>query len=80
MACLADQVPSSHAATTCFGAVYGGVEPPESRRDFDYKFDKNTEGNSFSCDVIVGASDARIAIDRFRAGVIYGDLEEIRWL
>jgi hypothetical protein len=41
--------------------------------DIDQRFDRTREGDSFSCDLSLRASEALAALESFRAGVVYGD-------
>jgi hypothetical protein len=44
-------------------------DPANSKFDLDY--DRNSEGGSFSCDVMVRASKARSVLEDFRYGFVY---------
>ncbi len=57
----------------CFNRIHDAATPRDADYAFDLRFDRNVEGDSFSCILHIRASAARKAIDDFRAAVLYED-------
>lgn len=53
----------------CLKNLAGGTT--NASRQFDLDHDRNAEGGSFSCDVMVRASRARSVLEDFRYGFVY---------
>ncbi len=56
-----------------FGSLYGEGVPKGKDYAFDVAFDRAARNGSFSCDANMRASEARRALEAFRAGVLYRD-------
>ena len=67
------------ADDTCLENVakYFSSDDPIGSRDFNVKFDRNSDGDSFSCEPVVSASQARDAIEAFRYGFLYESEEHL---
>ena len=58
-------------------AKYFSSDDPMGSRDFNVKFDRNSDGNSFSCEPVMSASQARDALEAFRYGFLYESEEHL---
>lgn len=73
------------AGESCLGQEQGCFEKLHVKRqikdadyEFDLRFDRTRNGESFSCDLAMRASEAAKTIDSFRFGVLYGSARHIR--
>ena len=58
-------------------AKYFSSDDPMGSHEFNVKFDRNSDGNSFSCEPVVSASQALDAIEAFRYGFLYESEEHL---
>ena len=58
-------------------AKYFTSDDPIGSHDFNVKFDRNSDGDSFSCGPVVSASQARDALEAFRYGFLYESEEHL---
>ena len=54
---------------------YDGRTPSDAEHLFNLQFDRNLRGQSFSCQIIATASDARRTLEDFRVGFLYDSKE-----
>ena len=77
LACSAEAQRRATSVDDCLSTVYHGQEVPGLVRESDRSFDINSQGRSFSCDLIVSATNARQVLEDFRSGVLYRERDKI---
>ena len=70
--------PVSAESTGCLHLLKGHEDRTSGDREFDTKFDRVIDGDYFSCNLSIGASEARRVLDDFRYGFLYDSAHHIQ--